>query len=1382
MAPADDHGLPDDLRTEMRQGFRRWMSGPAKSRQPGRVKRWSANAMLGMLAAATAAPVIVSVATGQAVPELISSTGGLGTNILSELIVRLADRMRSPSRELAERELLAELRTLLEADDERAAALSRELARLLRGVGATEIIAESSGWAEAAETLDLLGSSFSELAFLQLELNETVRRIEAAVQEQNTALQRQEDRLDRVSELARDVHWLRWRTEPEPQADVPLAGCPYMGLEPYGVLNRPFFYGREEETELLREAMAARVRGPGLHLLAGASGAGKTSLLHAGVLPSLSSGLPGLPEAARWPRTIMNPTRAPLAQLKARLGAAFGFECPALEQQPHRAHEVVHELLVRHAEDRPPGRLILIVDQFEEIFTLVRSAGEAEAFLEVLRAISEEPVGPDDAPAAVVVLGVRADFWGRCAEHDLLRAAQDSRSTTLGPMSDSGRLQAVVGPAEKAGLKVENALVQVLMDELRARPKDMGVLPLLSQAMLMTWRNREGDRLTLRGYDRAGRIEQAVRNAAEEVYGDLPPHRQEVARRLFLRLTQVVPDGHARRTLSLDQVDDDGRTVLHAFAAMRLVVLGEKAAEISHDVLLDAWPRLGEWLEGDRPGRLLVARMQQQAEDWEQHGRRAELLYPARRLKEVRLVLDRWAGDDRYPAVEPVAARFLEASAVSLRRRRVRRLAFGTAAVATVTVAGLLAANSVQEAAARDRRAMSAAVDFRSRSVRQDDPFLAGLLSATSFRIAPGDESRQGMIDFLATTARAVLPSADVAGFSPDGARLATIETGGVIKLLDTRTRRPILTIPTGHTGAVHHVRFGPDGKTLATYGQDHTVRLWDAASGRPLAAPIQPVADTGDHNGRISSIAFAPDGRTLAVATTGGRVTFWNGDRPDGRQIQTGGPVDAMMFGPDGRTLSAVVDDRLRAWDRSTGRASSAIPGTVTHADVSGDRLVTSTGDEVRLWNAATLRPAGAPIRTGPIDGLALSDDGGTLAVISDRRNIQYWDLATRRRVGTTVTGHTGDIHAVRFAAGDTLLATLGGDATARLWNAKAMTELGAAVQAGDSATVSFTPDGRALAMATEGGLRLRDLATGRLQALPPGAIALSPDGRTVATVTGGKLTLKDRATGRPTGTPLPLADGRVAFSPDWRLAAIAVENDIQVWNLATGKPVGPVMTGHGAGPQSYDPDDTVVTGPVDGIADMAFTPDGKLLASVGVDLTLRFWDVGTGSSTRFVEDSTEWVEIDRAGRHAVTLGISADEKHAVIRVWDVATRQPIGDAWQAHGLGGAGAAAFSPDGRVIATGGRDGEIRLWDVATRRPLGNPLAGPRADVTSLAFSPDGATLAGASADGTVRRWAVAFPEDPLAAVCEVAGRSLTQEEWRRNLPTTTPPETLACAP
>lgn len=380
--------------------------------------------------------------------------------------------------------------------------------------------------------------------------------------------------------------------------------------------------------------------------------------------------------------------------------------------------------------------------------------------------------------------------------------------------------------------------------------------------------------------------------------------------------------------------------------------------------------------------------------------------------------------------------------------------------------------------------------------------------------------------------------------------------------------------------------------------------------------------------------------------------------------------PSDAELtaFGPDDRTVIVRDGATMSLYDRVAGRRTRAIPAEADLLALGGGVLATYHDGEIRLWQPASLRPLGAPMRSGKIDMLAVSPDGSTIAVAADR-SIRYWDIRTHRLTGTTLTGHRDTITALGFTSDGTRLWTLAGDDTGRLWNTKLLAEIGDPITLStgetafesDSRVLSFSSDGRLLTVASGDELQQWTTHAERMPALPAGTLAVSPDGRTVAVEEAGRLVVKDRASGRRTGASLPLPDADmrlIAFSPDWRAVAISSTNDIRVWDVATGRPLSPIMTGHGEGYSGYDPDGTIVTGPIDGIVDMAFSPDRTTLVSAGVDGVLRFWDVATGRSTREAAYVTA-VRIDSSGRYAVTLSLDpTDESFGEIRLWD---RPPV-------------------------------------------------------------------------------------------------------------------------
>ena len=306
------------------------------------------------------------------------------------------------------------------------------------------------------------------------------------------------------------------------------AGCPYLGLVPFEEQDARVFYGRGELADQLARKLAGRLDEPGILLVAGESGTGKTSLLGAGLMPRLAAGVLG-PGSERWPRRVIRPTASPLRELASQLADVSGADpvsvYRSLSAAPGEAPMLV-ELAVRTVTGRgprtrpggpadagaaPPPRLVLVVDQLEELFTAGGDAeadqAEREAFIAALHAAATGPAGPQQLPPALVIAAVRADFLGRLIAYPSLKAALDAGPFTVGPISEAELQLAMTGPAAEAGLAVEPALAGAVIAELRegaGAGLGSGVLPLMSQAMAATWEHREGRELTLRAYRRAG--------------------------------------------------------------------------------------------------------------------------------------------------------------------------------------------------------------------------------------------------------------------------------------------------------------------------------------------------------------------------------------------------------------------------------------------------------------------------------------------------------------------------------------------------------------------------------------------------------------------------------------------------------------------------------------------------------------------------------------------------------------------------------------------------------------------------------------------------------------------------------------------------------------
>ncbi|EFL33296.1 WD-40 repeat-containing protein [Streptomyces viridochromogenes DSM 40736] len=466
------------------------------------------------------------------------------------------------------------------------------------------------------------------------------------------------------------------------------------------------------------------------------------------------------------------------------------------------------------------GRPVVIVDQFEEMFTLCPVEAERRAFVEVLHAVCS-PAGPGDPAPAVVVLGIRADFYEQCLRYPELADALQHKHMVLGPLTSAELREAVTGPAKAVGLELEPGLAELIVREVSADgprgAQNAGVLPLLSHALLATWQRRKAGRLTLAGYRAAGGIQGAVAATAERAWSGLDPAARTAARLLLLRLVRLGEDTQAtrrrgtRRQLAAEATDP-GKTEesLEALVRARLVTLDAETVEITHEALLHAWPRLRDWIDEDRQGNLLRQRLEEDGRAWEESDRDTSLLYRGSRLEQAH----GWAKSAGDTFLTRSAVEFLAAS-VRLRRRIIW---ISRGAVAALVALAILAVGSAVVAWKQRDEAVFQQVLAQADRVRSTDPSLSAQLDLVAHRLRSDDEGANS--------------------------RLISI------------VNAPLATPLVGHTGAVYLTTFSPDGRTLATASYDRTVRLWNVADPqrpKPLGKPL-----TG-HTSWVSSAVFSP-------------------------------------------------------------------------------------------------------------------------------------------------------------------------------------------------------------------------------------------------------------------------------------------------------------------------------------------------------------------------------------------------------------------------------------------------------------------------------------------------------------------------------------------
>ena len=610
---------------------------------------------------------------------------------------------------------------------------------------------------------------------------------------------------------------------------------------------------------------------------------------------------------------MIRPTASPLRELAMQLADISGADpvtvyrslSAAPEEAPMLAEHAARTAAGRGAGIGPGGlagaagpRLVLVVDQFEELFTADAGPVEREAFIAALHAAATCPAGPWRRPPALVVAAVRADFLGRLIGYPPLGAALDAGPFTVGPMSEAELRLAITGPAAEAGLAVEPALAEAVIVELREGAGGglgSGVLPLMSQAMAATWQYREGSELTLRAYRRAGGVADAVNRSAQAAYDTLTSRQQDAARLVFTQLTVITPDGQfARRRCDRTELGSpethaaDIDAVIDVFGAHRLLVLGQDGIEIAHDALLQAWKQLRDWLGDDQLDRALYSQVVADAATWDSNGRDSSYLYRPGRLAAIGAATARWQDAlGRYPPLLATSQAFLGAARHAA-RRGTRRRRGGFAILALLTALAVVAS--------------VVASSQRATAVRQRDQAIYNQVVAEALQLGTSDTPLAAQLDLAAYR---IQPTRDL-----------------ISRLLDTENA-PLPSSLAAGAGFVNSVAFSPDGHTLASGNSDATVRLWDVADPAHPSPLGQPPLSSSAGAALVYSVAFSPDGHTLASGDTSGTIQLWDvADPAHPRQlgsslIYDGRSVLSMAFSPGGRTLASGPDNgAIQLWD----------------------------------------------------------------------------------------------------------------------------------------------------------------------------------------------------------------------------------------------------------------------------------------------------------------------------------------------------------------------------------------------------------------------------------------------------------------------------------
>lgn len=1051
------------------------------------------------------------------------------------------------------------------------------------------------------------------------------------------------------------------------QEDAPAQGiAPFKGLLFFDEADSGLFFGREALTAKLTGhvmdlAMDALTR---FLAVVGASGSGKSSLVRAGLAVAL--------QRAGWGTHVLTPTATPLKMLEANLKVA------GTQSAEH---------------------VLILVDQFEEVFTLCRDEMEKIAFIEKLLLTAQQKPGRDS-----VVIALRADFYSHCAQYPLLRQAVAAEQEYIGQMTFEELRHAIEEPARRGGWEIEPGLVEVILQDLSthgSHEPEPGALPLLSHVLLATWERRRGRTLTNDGYHASGGVRGAIAETAESVFTDqLDQTQQEIAHDVFLRLTELgegTEDTRRRATLNelVRQFEETTqlRAVLNTLAEARLITINEDSAEVAHEALIREWGRLHEWLTQDREGLLLHRHLTDSALEWERRGRDPAELYRGARLAQAhewaftneerlnaaeRAFLEASIEQEQHDALEREAQRQRELEAAQtlaetksraaeqLRRRAFYLVGVVVIAILAALIAGFFANRNSTLAAQKASIAQTAQANFiRSEAQRLGaeasrlmqtiaDPQLVALLSLRSINTQYTPEGD------AALTGAAALPlpkmiftndeNVNSVNFSPDGKYVLTGGYFGNVRLFDAQTGQELRQFKANETEKDVKAIFSPNGRAIYASSNDGSIWKWDLKTGE---VQLHLSFDDG-----VTDIKITPDGKHLITGSLDGTARLL--DAQTGATIcQFTGHTAALYevsFSPDARYVATTsVDRTARLW-KTDGceplRIFSGHTRDVYSVDFSPDGKYLATGSDdntTRLWDVETGQELRQFHHGYWVMSVRFSPDGKYLLTGSADKTAKLWNVQTGVAL-QTFTGHTDHILTVAFSHDGRYILTAGHDRTAWLWDLQKL-------------------------------FGEHPLFTGHTDSLF--GVAISPDGQRLAT--GGAT---------------------------W----VGVNQGTRLWDAQTGQELH--------------------TFALDTVNSVTFSSDGRYL--LAGDLVDSAWLLNVQTKQveqRFIQGAPIMVvAFSPDGKYALTSGWDGYAKR-----WDTQTGELLTtyDGCNDHLYG----IAYSPDGQYVLAGCHDGVMRLYDAQSGKEL-RQFTANKESIIGVTFSPDGRLILGASNDKTAYLWDV----------------------------------------
>jgi WD40 repeat protein len=1193
--------------------------------------------------------------------------------------------------------------------------------------------------------------------------------------------------------------------------------CPYKGLTAFALNDQDpqYFYGRQNLVNLL----LARVKSSNLLAVVGMSGSGKSSLIRAGLLPQIQSGQ-RLSGSEHWPIITLRPGFHPLESLAIALADYFYTITPSLERvrvASTQAEVVVNqnlsngqaglngqslssnlsnnyqkkqlklpvndrqallaeiELILQQEgasglkqilETINEGRVIIFIDQFEEVFSLCGDYQERYQFFQCLMGCVDQNLGnlphggekltvskniSNDIPAVfssdsinqknfddlerelnsesdhnfndhftaslLLIITLRANFFGKCAEREYAGLARNIQNNlvTVVPMTELELKEVIIKPARKVGIDIQAELLPKILQDAKVTAS----LPLLQYTLTELWRQRISNQFTINDYEKLGDINNCLENTANDLYNTLSEKEKEATKRIFISLVHFSDwaEPTPKTVLKSDLVTPQQSllivsNILQKFVKARLLLTSQvkfsqeqkavTVVNIAHESLLRYWSLLYNWLETERYGRRLAAQIESSAKLWQGNRKDPTTLLTGMKLGEIQDFIR------DYPdtlVLSPLADQFLKVSIKSQKKAQQKQVNKLRLIIAGLGAFAVFTMGGWQRAEILRSQAETKQLNTEIQS-----------LNTQSAKLFNDNQKFDALLASL--KAGRLLKNSPNQVSNTNQLQVLTTLTQAIYGVRNRQTLAQ-------HSHAINTVAFNYDGRAIASGDQAGKIKLWTIYG--------KEIATINASQKSIKQISWRRDGQMFVSGGEDGLVKLWDGRGKILKTFNNGhaGVINSLSFSPDGQNIaSSDMYGNIKIWNLQ-GNIIQSWRGhgeniTAIIFSPNGQNIATSSSDRtIKIWQRNGQLITTFNGHQDRVLSLQFSPDGKTLVSGSADQTLKLWSINDKREIGT-IKGHESPINTVTFSSDGNMIASGSEDGVIKLWTAYGREIASLNGHSQSVKQINFSPDNLTLISAS--GDRSLILWSMSEQTLPSlkghfdvvRDVSFSPNGKLIATASFDKTVKIWQTDGKLEETLRGHSGGvySVNFSPvdDKLLVSGSADKTVRIWNIQ--EKVHNTLTGH-----------------TDEVKSVIFSPNGQWIASASGDKTVKIWDL-KGKEIRTLtghQYGLRSVAFSPNGKMLASAGYGG--RGDAVKIWDMSGKEIIGISGLCLAVN---SVAFSPNSKSLAIACSDKTVKLLDIQGK--VLATMRGHTGEIYSVNFHPAGDLIASASDDGTIKLW------------------------------------------